>query len=140
MSAFQNYFVDTIKNQYADFEGRASRSQYWYFQLFSFIISMVLSTVGAVLAGVSDTLAMIPTGLSFIFSLALIIPSIGLAVRRLHDTGKSGWFLFLALIPLLGAIALLVFFCTDSTPGENEYGPNPKGIGGSQTFNEVIDR
>ena len=66
--------------------------------------------------------------LYLIYTLAFLLPSIAVAIRRLHDTGRTGWWLLLALIPLIGAIVLIVFYCLDSQPGENEYGPNPKGV------------
>ncbi|MGN1172458.1 MAG: DUF805 domain-containing protein [Muribaculaceae bacterium] len=92
-------------NNYANFNGRASRSEYWWFALFNFILGCIPFV--NILAG-----------------LALLIPSLALGARRLHDTGRSGWWLLLALIPF-GAIVLLVFFCQDSQPMPNEYGPVP---------------
>lgn len=114
-----DYFKETLTENYANFEGRARRKEYWSFQLVSFIISLVLS---GVLMAISPELSMIAN----IYSLAVLVPSLGLAVRRLHDVGKSGWFLLIVLIPLIGAIWLLVLFFTDSEAGTNEYGPNPK--------------
>ena len=115
-------FLDVIINHYADFNGRARRREYWMFLLWNLVAQFVL---GLVLGLISSKLGTIVGG---IYSLAILLPGLSLAVRRLHDTGKSGWSLLLALIPLVGAILLLVFFCTDSQPGSNEYGPNPKGI------------
>lgn len=88
------------------------------FFLFNAIISLVLTLL--------DKLLHIGTLLTTLYSLAVLLPSLSVAVRRLHDTGRSGWWLFIALIPIIGAIILLVFMCLDSQPGDNKYGPNPK--------------
>jgi len=103
--------------QYAGFSGRARRSEYWWFALASFLASVVASIIDTAI-GVSI--------LEWILTLALLVPSLAVAVRRLHDTGRSGWWLLIGLIPLVGAIVLLVFFCQDSRPGTNQYGPSPK--------------
>ena len=116
--------ITSVLSQYANFNGRARRSEYWYYVLAYAIISAVLNA----LAQYSS----IFTVLSGIFGLALICPTLAVAVRRLHDIGKSGWYYLFALIPLVGAIILLVWFVKDSEPGDNMYGPNPKGIGGFQ--------
>jgi len=114
---FETYYLDLLKNKYAEFNGRARRSEYWYFVLFNFIVSLGLGMVDAF------------TGMGFlnyVYSLAVIIPGIGVGVRRLHDTGRSGWWLLVGLIPLIGWIVLIVFFVQDSNPYDNQYGPNPK--------------
>ena len=118
----KEHFLDVITNHYADFNGRARRKEYWMFVLFNMIVSIVLVMVMGL---ISEKAA---SAINIIYSLALLLPGLSLGVRRLHDTGKSGWFMLIGLIPLVGAIILLVFFCTDSQPGSNEYGPNPKGI------------
>lgn len=118
----KEYFLDVITNHFADFNGRARRKEYWMFFLCNFVVSLVL---GIVMGLISETAANV---VNILYTLALLLPGLSLGVRRLHDTGKSGWFMLLGLIPLVGAIILLVFFCTDSQPGSNEYGPNPKGI------------
>ena len=97
--------------RYADFNGRSRRSEFWWAQL----------TVG-ILGGV---IGMIIPNLSWIWSLAVLVPSIAISIRRLHDIGKSGWWYLIILIPLVGTIILLVWFCTDSTE-DNQWGPNPK--------------
>lgn len=109
--------VRAVLTQYAGFSGRARRSEYWWFALASFLASVVASIIDAAI-GVSI--------LEWILTLALLVPSLAVAVRRLHDTGRSGWWLLMGLIPLVGAIVLLVFFCQDSRPGTNQYGPSPK--------------
>lgn len=114
-------FIDVIKNHYFDFEGRARRRDYWMFVLWNFLASLAVSLVGSFLGKAGMFL-------SYAYCIAILLPSLGLGVRRLHDTGKSGWLYLIALIPLIGPIILLVWFCTDSQHGSNEYGPNPKGI------------
>jgi uncharacterized membrane protein YhaH (DUF805 family) len=104
-----NYFIDVLK-KYATFSGRARRSEYWYFILFSNLISFALLFLDGGLG---------TEFLSTIFSLGVLVPTIAVAVRRMHDVGKSGWFL---LIPIYN----LILAVTDSEPGTNEYGPNPK--------------
>ncbi len=127
MNKFNNYFIDTIKHRYAYFDGRATRSEYWYFVLFSAIVSILLSLIDTLVIN-PYVLGMRPEDVSVsgillgIFTLAMILPQIGLGVRRLHDIGKSGWWYFIILIPLLGALVLLFYFVTDSQSGENEYG------------------
>ena len=111
-------FVESIQtcfSKYATFSGRASRSEYWWFCLFNFLVAFIL-----VMLELST--------LSTIYTLATFLPSLAACVRRLHDVGKSGWMYFVAFIPIVGAIWLLVLSCTDSQPGANEYGENPKGI------------
>ena len=105
------YFIDVMTKRYAQFTGRARRAEYWYFGLFYFLISMVL-------AGVAGAIRM-PL-LANVASLAFLIPSIAVGVRRMHDVGKSGWFL---LIPIYN----LILACTEGQHGENEYGADPKG-------------
>ena len=116
--------VVSVLSKYADFTGRARRSEYWYFALFTMLISMVLG----LLAGIAGdgVLSKIITGISGLVSLGLFVPGLAVCWRRLHDIGKSGAFYFLGLIPLVGAIILIVWFCQDSQPGTNQYGPNPK--------------
>lgn len=104
--------------QYADFEGRARRKEYWMFTLFNLIF--------VILALVIDGLIGTGAILYFIYVLATLIPNLSVSVRRLHDVGKSGWMYLIALIPLVGFIWLLVLLVTDSEPGDNIYGPNPK--------------
>ena len=99
-----------VLQNYSAFSGRARRSEYWYFFLFNVIISFVLGFIGG--------LAKMPL-ISTIYTLAVLIPSIAVGVRRMHDVGKSGWFL---LIPIYN----LILACTDSVKGENEYGADPK--------------
>ena len=120
-------FVDAVKSvlsQYANFNGRARRSEYWYYILAYAIISAVFSA----LAQYSSIFSI----LSAVVGLGLLCPTLAVAVRRLHDIGKSGWYYLFCLIPLAGTIILLIWFAKDSEPGDNMYGPNPKGVGGFQ--------
>jgi uncharacterized membrane protein YhaH (DUF805 family) len=118
-----NWYIEALK-KYAVFSGRAQRKEYWIFILFSSIITIVLGVLdGAV--GLYAPAAGVGL-LSGIYSLAVMIPSTAVAIRRLHDTDRSGWWLLIALIPLIGGIVLIVFLATDSNAGENQYGPNPK--------------
>jgi len=118
-----NWYFDVLK-KYATFGGRARRKEYWMFTLFSLIITIGLT----VLDGVTGML--VPGAgiglLSGIYSLAVLIPTLAVAIRRLHDTNRSGWWLLISLIPLIGMIVLLVFFVSDTKPEENRFGENPK--------------
>lgn len=119
-----HYYIDVLK-KYTVFAGRAARKEYWMFFLFNVIAIAILSVIDNA-AGLADESG---SGvLSSIYSLAVFLPSLAVGARRLHDIGKSGWLLLLGLIPLLGAVILIVLFCLDSEPGANKYGPNPKGI------------
>ena len=122
-----DWFLGALK-KYAVFEGRARRREYWFFVLFVVIISVVLSIIDAMIGTMTAQGAGILSGL---FCLAVLIPSLAVGARRLHDTGRSGWWLLIGLIPFIGAVVLIVFFVLDSNPGTNAYGPNPKGVGGA---------
>ncbi|MFP3122708.1 DUF805 domain-containing protein [Ectobacillus funiculus] len=111
------WYLKVLKN-YVGFQGRASRQEYWMFVLVNVIISIVLSII--------DTMADLSSVLTGIYSLLILLPSLAVGVRRLHDTGRSGWWLLISLIPLIGSIILIVFACQDSQEGDNQYGPNPK--------------
>jgi uncharacterized membrane protein YhaH (DUF805 family) len=113
-----NWYVDVLK-KYATFDGRARRKEYWMFFLFNLIISLALAFIEGIFGG--------PGVLGVLYSLAVLVPSIAVTVRRLHDTGRSGWWILISLVPVIGWIVLLVFMLTDSHPGSNQYGPNPKG-------------
>jgi len=118
-----NYYTLAFK-KYAEFKGRSTRSEYWYFVLFNIIVSMVLGLIEGIMGLGEDNLDV----LSGLYSLVVLVPSLAIGVRRLHDTNRTGWWLFLVLVPIVGWIALLVFFVQDSTSGDNLYGPNPKGM------------
>jgi uncharacterized membrane protein YhaH (DUF805 family) len=120
-------FMDAVKSvltQYVGFSGRARRSEYWFFVLFNILVSIVASIIGGLIK--------FPL-LATLVSLALLLPALAVSVRRLHDTGRTGWWLLIGLIPLVGLIVLIVFFVQDSNPGQNAYGPNPKGAAAATT-------
>ena len=117
---FETYFLDIFKFKFAQFNGRARRSEYWYFVLFNLIVSMGLGMVDAFL------------GLGFLsplYGLIALIPAIAVSIRRLHDTGKSGLWLLISFIPFIGWIILIYFMVQDSQPFDNQYGPDPKRVG-----------
>ncbi|MFJ8527434.1 DUF805 domain-containing protein [Bacillus sp. NPDC094106] len=111
------WYVKALKN-YVGFQGRARRTEYWMFFLINLIITIGLE----ILVTVSDKF-LIPFAL---YALAIILPSLAVGARRLHDTGKSGWWQLLSIIPVIGGIVLIIFFCQDSQKGDNKYGTNPK--------------
>ena len=120
-------FLDVFKNHFADFDGRARPREFWWFYLFAMLIYVGAIVLGVVLDTVMG--AEVFTGvLPMVAGLAIIVPFFGVAVRRLHDVGYSGWFLLAGLIPILGGLFLLFLYCKDSQPGLNEYGENPKGV------------
>lgn len=146
------YYKNVVTKKYATFDGRATRSEYWYFVLFNTLISIGISIVASIIGGkfLNDVV-------SGLYSLAMIIPMLAVTIRRLHDIGRSGWWLLVFCIsPAAATTALfagygafgsvlvfvsailgivgIIFFVTDSTPGDNKYGPNPKGVtGGAPT-------
>ena len=121
-----NYFIDCLTKKYACFSGRARRQEYWLFVLFNAIAGIIINVIGGVLAGATGVDAF--AFLGAIYNLAVLIPGFAVFFRRLHDTGRSGWWWLILFIPIVGVIVILVFCCLDSQPGENQYGPNPKGI------------
>jgi len=120
-----NWYLKVLK-QYADFSGRARRKEYWMFFLFNMIFAIVAMILDNVLGIAIEGVGYGP--LYGLYALAVLIPGLAVSVRRLHDVGKSGWMLLIALIPLIGAIWLLILMVTDSNPEENQYGANPKEI------------
>lgn len=119
------WYLGVLK-KYAEFGGRARRKEYWMFVLFNIIIALVLGLIDSMLGLTTESGMGILGGL---YTLAVLLPAIAVGVRRLHDTGRSGWWMLLVFVPLIGPIVLIVFFVLDSQPGSNEYGPNPKGVG-----------
>ncbi|AUC84265.1 DUF805 domain-containing protein [Polaribacter sp. ALD11] len=122
-----NWYLKVLKEHYADFNGRARREEYWMFVLFNAIVSILLVAVFGGIAAVLESPGIL--FISYIYFLGTFIPSLALTVRRLHDVGKSGWFLLIGVIPLIGSIWLLVLYCTDSENGTNQWGENPKARG-----------
>ncbi|MFO7704726.1 MAG: DUF805 domain-containing protein [Halopseudomonas sp.] len=122
-----DWYLEVLR-KYAVFSGRARRKEYWFFTLFSLLAMLLLSLIDGMLGLVSSEAG---TGLlSGIYALGVFLPSLAVTVRRLHDTSRTGWWILIALIPLIGALVLLVFTVLDSTPGSNQYGPDPKGMDG----------
>ena len=120
------WFLKVVRDNYANFNDRARRKEYWMFTLISAIISFALSYLESIL-GFSD--GMFENGIiSNIYSLAVFIPSLAVSVRRLHDVGKSGWMLLLVLLPIIGWIWLFILQVTEGDQGPNAYGSDPKGF------------
>ena len=119
------WYLKVVRDNYANFKGRARRKEYWMFTLFNALIVIGLMIVGGGLGSLMDfpQLGIILYG---VYLLAVFVPTLGVIVRRLHDTGKSGWFYFVSLIPLIGTIWIIVLFVTEGDKGPNEYGPDPK--------------
>jgi uncharacterized membrane protein YhaH (DUF805 family) len=114
------YYKLVVFERYAQFEGRAGRAEFWWFVLANLIINVLLQ----ILASAVDVLFIV----GLLYSLAIIIPSLAVAVRRLHDTGKSGWWLLIGLVPLVGFIVLIVFYATEGDAGPNQYGEPDPGL------------
>ncbi|MCW5662220.1 MAG: DUF805 domain-containing protein [Piscinibacter sp.] len=112
-----NWFMAVLK-KYAVFSGRARRKEYWMFVLFYILIYVALMIVEGLVGS--------PGILALVFALGILVPSIAVAARRLHDTDRSGWWLLIGFVPLVGGIVLLVFMCLDGTSGPNRFGADPK--------------
>ena len=115
---FTKWFLMCVQNKYADFTGRARRKEYWMYALVYVILWIIVT-------GIEGLLGFSPF-LTGILGLALLVPSLAVGVRRLHDVGKSGWWLLVGLVPILGALYLLYLAVSDSQPDSNRWGPNPK--------------
>ena len=116
MESVQKWFIDVIQNHYYDFDGRVNREPFWMYVLWNFIASIAVSILVSIIhLGFISTL----------ISLALILPSLGIGARRLHDTGRSGWFQLIGIIPIIGWIILIYFAVQEGEAGANMYGPNP---------------
>ena len=115
-----------VLKRYAQFSGRSRRKEYWMFTLINVIISLAIYAVSFATLSHSTMTSGILVVVFFIYSLLVLVPGLAVAVRRLHDIGKSGWMLLIGLIPIVGGIILLVWAVSDSQPGDNLYGPNPK--------------
>lgn len=114
-----DHYVAALK-KYAETSGRATRAEYWYFVLFNILISIGLAILDGIFFSSSSSV------LGTLYSLAVLIPSIAVAVRRMHDINRSGWWILLLLVPLLGTLWFIFLAAQDSDPDENMYGPNPK--------------
>jgi uncharacterized membrane protein YhaH (DUF805 family) len=113
-----------VLRKYAVFTGRARRKEYWYYGLFAWIILGVLAAIGRMWGTHGGYIY----GLFDLYLLATFIPNLAVGTRRLHDIDRSGWWLLLGLVPVVGGIILLIFALQDSQPGANQYGPNPKDL------------
>ncbi len=112
-------------SKYVTFSGRATRPEFWYFILFLFIAGVVFQIIDGSIFGYGDEAA---APLSVIWSLATFLPTLAVSARRLHDIGRSAWWLLLMLLPLIGTIILIVWYCTKSQEGANDHGPDPHGL------------
>jgi uncharacterized membrane protein YhaH (DUF805 family) len=115
-----SWYMTALK-KYAVFSGRSRRREFWWFVLVNAIIGAILQCLG------DQNDLNFWNFIGWAYGLAVLIPSIAVQVRRLHDTGRSGWWWFIGLVPFVGWIVLIVFSVLDSEPGTNQYGPNPKG-------------
>jgi uncharacterized membrane protein YhaH (DUF805 family) len=136
-----NWYVKVLK-QYVDFSGRARRTEYWMFTLFSVLISIALGVVDALAFG-SGSFAALSGGvtasvnlgvLGTIYFLAVLLPTLAVTVRRLHDTDRSGWWILISLVPLVGGIVLLVFLVLEGTRGPNRHGAAPKAVAAGAAY------
>ncbi|GLX64937.1 MULTISPECIES: DUF805 domain-containing protein [Proteus] len=125
-----NWYLEVIKNNYANFSGRARRKEYWMFTLVNTIIITVLYAILIssvdMNTGEMSSLGSIAGIIIGIYSLAIIVPSLAVTIRRFHDQDKSGWMFLLAFIPAVGGLIVFVFMCLEGTKGDNRFGPDPK--------------
>lgn len=121
-----NWYLKVVKDNYANFDGRARRKEYWMFTLINSLILFGLIAISVAITLTSDAFGFL--SLYFIYILAMIIPSLAVSVRRLHDIGKSGWYYLVAFIPFIGTFWLLFLLITEGEKGSNAYGPDPKNI------------
>jgi uncharacterized membrane protein YhaH (DUF805 family) len=137
-----SWYVKVLK-QYVDFSGRARRREFWMFTLFNAVILLVLELIDAALGlgsyggsatGTALTASVHFGLLSSLYSLAVLLPSIAVAVRRLHDTDRTGWWFLIGFIPIVGGIVLLVFYVLEGTRGPNRYGPDPKATAAAPAY------
>lgn len=115
-----SWYLNVVKN-YVGFQGRARRKEYWMFVLFNAIISAIIYAIEMLIGTIGI--------ISMLYSLAVLLPSLAVTARRLHDIGKSGWWILIAFVPFVGGIILFVFTCLDSQSSTNQHGPNPKHFG-----------
>ena len=120
------WYLKVMRDNYANFSGRARRKEYWMFTLFFLLFALLAGFVIGILSAVGETVAMIAIILAVVWYLAHLVPSLAVTVRRLHDTGKSGWFYLLALIPYIGGLIIFIFTVIEGDKGDNKYGPDPK--------------
>jgi uncharacterized membrane protein YhaH (DUF805 family) len=121
-----NYYLEAFR-KYAEFSGRARRSEYWFFTLFNVLITLVLALLGANLVRLLGLNSNGSLGLAYLYLLVALLPTVAVSVRRLHDIGLSGWWYLLVFVPF-GGLVLTVLAIVDSQAGENRFGPNPKDL------------
>jgi uncharacterized membrane protein YhaH (DUF805 family) len=121
-----NWYLAVLK-KYAEFNGRARRTEYWMFQLFNFSICIAALILSVIFMKVSAGLGIFIYVLLVLYALAVLLPNLAVTVRRLHDSSKSGWLILVCLVPFIGGLIVFIMMLLDSTPGANLYGPNPKG-------------
>ncbi len=121
--------ITSVLTNYANFQGRAIRSEFWYWALFYFLLTLAIDFVSFVVHGIPVIHGLVAI-ISVLVGLFLLVPSLAVEVRRLHDLDKSGWWLFISFVPLVGFIILIVWFCTPGTPGANRFGSPALGQGG----------
>jgi uncharacterized membrane protein YhaH (DUF805 family) len=114
----------TCWKKYVDFSGRARRREYWWFWLINAVIAWILWMIAFLTTSESNASPVF--WITILFALAIFLPSLAVQIRRLHDVGKSGWWIFISLVPFIGSLWLLVLMLSDSQAGTNQYGPNPK--------------
>ena len=121
-----NWYIDVLK-KYAVFSGRARRKEYWMFALFNFIVGIFLFGIASIVVNAEMVTAnKVIIIIYLLYTLGIMCPSIAVTVRRLHDTGRSGWWVLIGIVPIIGAIVLVVFTVQGSQQGDNQHGPNPK--------------
>ena len=120
------WYLKVMRDNYANFNGRARRKEYWMFTLFFLLFALLAGFVIGILSAVGETVAMIAIILAVVWYLGHLVPSLAVTVRRLHDTGKSGWFYLLAIIPYIGGLIIFIFTVIEGDKGDNKYGPDPK--------------
>lgn len=123
-----NWYLEVLR-KYAVFSGRARRTEFWTFTLVNIVVATLLAFVdnsSGLTVSIGVTAAYGVGILSSLYSLAVLVPHLAVTVRRLHDTGRSGWWWLIGLVPVIGAVVLIIFAAQDSQPGSNEYGANPK--------------
>lgn len=120
-----SWYIEALR-KYGTVRGRSRRREYWTFVLVNVLVFVVFTAIQGARLGV--TVNLILAVVETLFFLAILVPSLTVAIRRLHDTGRSGWWLLIGLVPIIGQIFLLVLFLLDGEPGENRFGPNPKGV------------
>ena len=122
-----NWYLKVL-GKYATFDGRARRQEYWMFTLVNFVIVVALAIISVVLGKASPKAFIVMDIVLVIYLLLILLSSLGVTVRRLHDTNRSGWWFWISLVPFVGGIILFVFTVLDSAPGSNLYDPSPKAV------------